>query len=157
MTLNYTTHYGECAVDSSNLMKIRHSTICTLYSSQTFLRVIWTKCIRRNMRSTCQWSCVLQFTWRRAVCCGLHRPMSQVIPCLGLNLSQFYIVSNSLISTIVSQEKWSPFRYSFSAWGFSRLPWRSPLEINNSTSISQIKASEYVACEYQGFCIIIYT
>jgi len=52
------------------------------------------KCIRCNMRSTCRWSCVLQFTRRRAVCCGLHRPMSQVIPCLGL---KFYFIT--MIST----------------------------------------------------------
>ena len=53
---------------------------------KTSRKHLGTKCIRRNMRSTCQWSCVLQFTWRRAVCCGLHRPMSQVILCLGLRI-----------------------------------------------------------------------
>ena len=29
--------------------------------------------------------CILQFTFRHAVCCGLHRPTSQVIPCQGLS------------------------------------------------------------------------
>merc|ERR1719491_678971 len=33
----------------------------------------------RNMRSKCRCSYVLQFTFRRAVCCVLHRPPSQVI------------------------------------------------------------------------------
>ena len=33
----------------------------------------------RNMRSKCRCSCVLQFTFRRAVSCVLHRPPSQVI------------------------------------------------------------------------------
>ena len=35
----------------------------------------------RNMRSKCRCSYVLQFTFRRAVCCVLHRPPSQVIHC----------------------------------------------------------------------------
>ena len=87
--------YNLATVYNSNVMKLRHSTICTLYSSTKFEALIRTKCIRRNMRSTCQWSCVLQFTWRRAVCCGLHRPMSQVIPCLGLNLYNFFTIVNS--------------------------------------------------------------
>lgn len=91
MTINYTKAPMKAHnVYSSNAMKLRHSTICTLYSSEkhSFCR---TKCIRRNMRSTCQWSCVLQFTRRRAVCCGLHRPMSQVIPCLGLKFKNVFI------------------------------------------------------------------
>lgn len=33
----------------------------------------------RNVRSKCQCSCVLQFTYRRAISCVLHRPTSQVI------------------------------------------------------------------------------
>ena len=36
----------------------------------------------RNMRSKCRCSNVLQFTFRRAVCCVLHRPPSQVIHCI---------------------------------------------------------------------------
>ena len=41
----------------------------------------------RNMRSKCRCSCVLQFTFRRAVSCVLHRPPSQVIHCIVLFLS----------------------------------------------------------------------
>ena len=37
-----------------------------------------------NMRSKCRCSCVLQFTFRRAVSCVLHRPLSQVIHCTVL-------------------------------------------------------------------------
>jgi hypothetical protein len=40
----------------------------------------------RNMRSKCRCSYVLQFTFRRAVCCVLHRPPSQVIHCVVLSL-----------------------------------------------------------------------
>ena len=40
----------------------------------------------RNMRSKCRCSCVLQFTFRRAVSCVLHRPPSQVIHCIVLYL-----------------------------------------------------------------------
>ena len=36
------------------------------------------------MRSKCRCSCVLQFTFRRAVSCVLHRPPSQVIHCTVL-------------------------------------------------------------------------
>ena len=42
----------------------------------------------RNMRSKCRCSYVLQFTFRRAVCCVLHRPPSQVIHCAVLSLWQ---------------------------------------------------------------------
>ena len=38
----------------------------------------------RNMRSKCRCSYVLQFTFRRAVSCVLHRPPSQVIHCTVL-------------------------------------------------------------------------
>ena len=38
----------------------------------------------RNVRSKCRCSCVLQFTFRRAVSCVLHRPPSQVIHCTVL-------------------------------------------------------------------------
>ena len=41
----------------------------------------------RNMRSKCRCSYVLQFTFRRAVCCVLHRPPSQVIHCRVLSLT----------------------------------------------------------------------
>ncbi len=41
----------------------------------------------RNMRSKCRCSCVLQFTFRRAVSCVLHRPPSQVIHCIVLYFS----------------------------------------------------------------------
>lgn len=40
----------------------------------------------RNVRSKCRCSHVLQFTFRRAVCCVLHRPPSQVIHCTVLSL-----------------------------------------------------------------------
>ena len=41
----------------------------------------------RNVRSKCRCSCVLQFTFRRAVSCVLHRPPSQVIHCTVLSFS----------------------------------------------------------------------
>ena len=41
----------------------------------------------RNVRSKCRCSHVLQFTFRRAVCCVLHRPPSQVIHCTVLSLT----------------------------------------------------------------------
>ena len=40
------------------------------------------------MRSKCRCSCVLQFTFRRAVSCVLHRPSSQVIHCAVLYFQQ---------------------------------------------------------------------
>ncbi len=43
----------------------------------------------RNMRSMCRCSCVLQFTFRRAVSCDLHRPPSQVIHCIMLFYLRF--------------------------------------------------------------------
>ena len=46
----------------------------------------------RNMRSKCRCSCVLQFTFRRAVSCVLHRPPSQVIHCTVL-FSFIHVVS----------------------------------------------------------------
>ena len=42
-----------------------------------------------NMRSKCRCSCVLQFTFRRAVSCVLHRPPSQVIHCTVLYFKHF--------------------------------------------------------------------
>jgi hypothetical protein len=39
----------------------------------------------RNVRSKCRCSYVLQFTFRHAVCCVLHRPPSQVIHCAALS------------------------------------------------------------------------
>jgi hypothetical protein len=42
----------------------------------------------RNVRSKCRCSCVLQFTFRRAVSCVLHRPPSQVIHCTVLSFFQ---------------------------------------------------------------------
>ena len=42
----------------------------------------------RNVRSKCRCSCVLQFTFRRAVSCVLHRPSSQVIHCAVLYFQQ---------------------------------------------------------------------
>ena len=43
----------------------------------------------RNVRSKCRCSCVLQFTFRHAVSCVLHRPPSQVIHCIVLSFSSF--------------------------------------------------------------------
>ena len=43
----------------------------------------------RNMRSKCRCSYVLQFTFRHAVCCVLHRPPSQVIHCTVLFFEKF--------------------------------------------------------------------
>jgi hypothetical protein len=39
------------------------------------------------VRSKCRCSCVLQFTFRHAVSCVLHRPSSQVIHCAVLSFS----------------------------------------------------------------------
>ena len=50
----------------------------------------------RNMRSKCRCSCVLQFTFRRAVSCVLHRPPSQVIHCIVLCF-QVVSVSRALV------------------------------------------------------------
>ena len=49
----------------------------------------------RNMRSKCRCSYVLQFTFRRAVSCVLHRPPSQVIHCAVLSLQTKAIVATS--------------------------------------------------------------
>ena len=49
----------------------------------------------RNMRSKCRCSYVLQFTFRRAVSCVLHRPPSQVIHCAVLSLLTKAIVATS--------------------------------------------------------------
>lgn len=43
----------------------------------------------RNMRSKCRCSYVLQFTFRRAASCVLHRPPSQVIHCTVWYFSLF--------------------------------------------------------------------
>ena len=43
----------------------------------------------RDMRSKCRCSYVLQFTFRRAVSCVLHRPPSQVIHCIVLFFQSF--------------------------------------------------------------------
>ena len=47
------------------------------------------------MRSKCRCSSVLQFTFRHAVCCVLHRPQSQVIHCTVL----FSLIRHSFQST----------------------------------------------------------
>lgn len=99
------------------------------------------------MRSTCQWSCVLQFTWRRAVCCGLHRPMSQVIPCLGLNFHFYFF---PLISTVCARG-WCHYSIIIAAW-VCKLPWRSPLITNNTGMCYH----DQVASEYQGFVLDLY-
>lgn len=51
----------------------------------------------RNMRSMCRCSCVLQFTFRRAVSCDLHRPPSQVIHCIVLFFSKDSLSVNQII------------------------------------------------------------
>ena len=77
----------------------------------------WTKCIRCNMRSTRRWSCVLQFTWWRAVCCGLHRPMSLVILCLGLN-KYIILLCNSLHNVLTRHQQFyvHSTAFVFIAW-----------------------------------------
>lgn len=57
----------------------------------------------RNVRSKCRCSHVLQFTFRRAVCCVLHRPPSQVIHCTVL----FSHHSLSLSLLRLSRAHWS--------------------------------------------------
>lgn len=57
----------------------------------------------RNVRSKCRCSHVLQFTFRRAVCCVLHRPPSQVIHCTVL----FSHHSLSLSLLQLSRAHWS--------------------------------------------------
>ena len=49
----------------------------------------------RNVRSKCRCSCVLQFTFRRAVSCVLHRPPSQVIHCIVLYFVLFALQSKA--------------------------------------------------------------
>ena len=51
----------------------------------------------RNMRSKCRCSYVLQFAFRRAVCCVLHRPPSQVIHCIVLFFQNFTTRSRSIV------------------------------------------------------------
>lgn len=51
-----------------------------------------TESMDRNVRSKCRCSCILQFTCRRAICCVLHRPTSQVIHRSGLFFLSFLIV-----------------------------------------------------------------
>ena len=52
----------------------------------------WTRLggLVRNMRSKCRCSYVLQFTFRHAVSCVLHRPPSQVIHCTVLFSTWFF-------------------------------------------------------------------
>ena len=136
MTLYHVSHIlGMCDTRNSIKFKLRHSTICTLYSSQWMK----TKCTRCNMRSTCQWSCVLQFTWRRAVCCGLHRPMSQVIPCLRLVFDIIHI------RYIFNRHRQNDF---YSCWTWEVFtPWRKPLTTNNrQSSQSHASTKEFKFC-----------
>lgn len=51
----------------------------------------------RNVRSKCRCSCVLQFTFRRAVSCVLHRPPSQVIHCTVLFFSAIHLFTGKLV------------------------------------------------------------
>ena len=57
----------------------------------------------RNVRSKCRCSCVLQFTFRRAVSCVLHRPPSQVIHCTVLSFR------HSPLARVASVEKTTVF------------------------------------------------
>ena len=58
----------------------------------------------RNVRSKCRCSCVLQFTFRHAVSCVLHRPSSQVIHCtvlcfsIAFALCRAHLISNEHFS-----------------------------------------------------------
>ena len=58
----------------------------------------------RNMRSKCRCSYVLQFTFRRAVRCVLHRPPSQVIHCAAWSSQKTLYDSNSKRRTIRKNE-----------------------------------------------------
>ena len=82
------------------------------------------------MRSKCRCSCVLQFTFRRAVSCVLHRPPSQVIHCTvlcfkhcsasapGIRINSFEAYIPSLGWATIQLES-SPSQESF--------PWRRNL------------------------------
>ena len=50
----------------------------------------------RNMRSKCRCSYVLQFAFRHAVSCVLHRPPSQVIHCTVLFHNKVQLTKNGL-------------------------------------------------------------
>ena len=55
------------------------------------------------MRSKCRCSCVLQFAFRRAVCCVLHRPPSQVIHCTVLCFSSYTTLNRENSKSITFQ------------------------------------------------------
>ena len=79
------------------VFKYSHSRTCT-----SFIKMYYFVRMKCNMRSTYRCSCVLQFTLRRAFCCGLHRSMSQVIPCLGLGFCVIVKIQiNSLYPIII--------------------------------------------------------
>ena len=68
----------------------------------------------RNVRSKCRCSCVLQFTFRRAVSCVLHRPSSQVIHCIELC---FRSLRGVKVSRVSQQNNIVTVRLGTSRWG----------------------------------------
>ena len=92
----------------------------------------------RNVRSKCRCSCVLQFTFRHAVGCVLHRPPSQVIHCIVLCFqivpaekvgSQKEAITHSFTSP--NRER-APFQNSRKG-GESLDGWLSPSDYRRST------------------------
>jgi hypothetical protein len=58
--------------------------------------------------------------------------MSQVIPCLGLRFYTILFVFHTLlISTHVLSHLSLFTEKEIETWGYSKLPWRNPLETNN--------------------------
>ena len=76
----------------------------------------------RNMRSKCRCSCVLQFTFRRAVSCVLHRPPSQVIHCIVLSFWQIQKTERPLSWRKNQTAKFFSFSTSLRGEGLDRNP-----------------------------------
>ena len=78
------------------------------------------------MRSKCRCSCVLQFTFRRAVSCVLHRPPSQVIHCTVLC---FKHCSASAPGIVKRLDYWTSHHWGGqqSNSSFESFPWRRNL------------------------------
>ena len=64
----------------------------------------------RNMRSKCRCSCVLQFTFRRAVSCVLHRPPSQTIHCIML---YFCLIHLNKVKLQIQKEQYEKVSHLF--------------------------------------------
>ena len=106
----------------------------------------------RNMRSKCRCSYVLQFAFRHAVSCVLHRPPSQVIhctvlfhewlcklaglspPCKGLNEASFKVVRSHIPTRgWRARGKLEPRRRSSVGWPSPRARC-APLSLGHQTS-----------------------